>query len=120
MPKQELPKQYNPKATESSIYDFWLKGKFFLADSSSTKKPYCIVIPPPNVTDVLHLGHAFNNTFQDIMTRYKKMQGFETLWLPGTDHAGIATQVVIEKRLAKEGKSRWDLGRERFVQLIWD
>jgi len=120
MPKQEIPKQYNPKGTESPIYDFWLKGKFFTATPDSGKKPYTIVIPPPNVTDVLHIGHALNNTLQDIMIRFRRMQGYETLWLPGTDHAGIATQVVIEKRLAKEGKTRWDLGREKFVQLIWE
>src|SRR4030067_2084678 len=120
MPKQEIPKQYNPKGTESPIYDFWLKGKFFTPQPGSGKKPYTIVIPPPNVTDVLHIGHALNNTLQDIMIRFRRMEGYETLWLPGTDHAGIATQVVIEKRLAKEGKTRWDLGRDKFVQLIWD
>lgn len=120
MPRQEIPKHYNPKGSESPVYDFWLKGKYFSASTDSGKKPYTIVIPPPNVTDVLHLGHALNNTLQDIMIRFKRMQGYETLWLPGTDHAGIATQVVIEKRLAKEGKSRWDLGRDKFVQLIWD
>ena len=120
MPKQEIPKQYNPKATESLIYDFWLKGKFFSARPDSGKKPYCIVIPPPNVTDALHIGHALNNTLQDIMIRFKRMQGHEALWLPGTDHAGIATQVVVEKKLAKEGTNRWDLGREKFVQLVWE
>ncbi|MCI0531113.1 MAG: valine--tRNA ligase, partial [candidate division Zixibacteria bacterium] len=120
MPRQEIPKQYNPKATESTIYDFWLKGKFFTPQPTAGKKSYTIVIPPPNVTDVLHLGHAFNNTFQDITVRYRRMQGYETLWLPGTDHAGIATQVVVEKRLAKEGKSKKDLGREKFAELVWD
>jgi valyl-tRNA synthetase len=120
MPKQEIAKQYNPKATESVIYDFWLKGKFFSASPDSNKEPYSIVIPPPNVTDVLHLGHALNNTLQDIMIRFKRMQGHEALWLPGTDHAGIATQVVLEKELAKQGKTRWDLGREKFILFIWD
>jgi valyl-tRNA synthetase len=116
----ELPKQYNPKAVEDKWYSYWMKGKFFSPNLSDHKPFYSVVIPPPNVTDILHLGHALNNTLQDILIRWKRMQGFETEWLPGIDHAGIATQVVIEKNLAREGKTRQQIGRDAFVKLAWE
>lgn len=115
----EIAKAYNPKLVEDAIYQKWLKMGIFHARLESDKKPYSIVIPPPNVTDVLHLGHALNNTLQDIMIRWKRMQGYEVEWLPGVDHAGIATQVVVEKTLVREGRSRHDIGREKFVQRVW-
>ncbi|MBM3252202.1 MAG: class I tRNA ligase family protein, partial [Candidatus Omnitrophica bacterium] len=114
----ELATRYNPKNTEDKIYDFWQKNNLFAAKANPKKKPFCIVIPPPNVTGILHMGHALNNTLQDILIRYKKMQGFESLWMPGTDHAGIATQNVVERELAQEGKSRQDLGREKFNERL--
>ena len=118
---QELAKAYDPKEVEKKWYDFWLKNNFFHAEASSKKPPYCIVIPPPNVTGALHMGHALNHTLQDILIRWKRMSGFETLWIPGTDHAGIATQNVVEREiLAKEGKTRHDVGREALIQKIWN
>ena len=116
---EDLPTVYDPKATEESIYKFWEEGGFFKADAKSKKPPYSIVIPPPNVTGVLHMGHALDETLQDILTRYHRMAGFETLWLPGTDHAGIATQNVVEKKLREQGLSRYDLGREKFLDETW-
>ena len=116
----ELPKQYDHAAAQGRWYPFWEKGGYFHSEPDSSKKPYTIVIPPPNVTGALHLGHALNNTLQDILIRQKRMQGFETLWMPGTDHAGIATQAVVERRLLSEEKiSRHDLGREGLVDRIW-
>lgn len=120
MSQTELPKQYNPKKVEDKWYSYWMRGKFFTPQLSDHKPFYSMVIPPPNVTDVLHLGHGLNNTLQDILIRWKRMQGYETEWLPGIDHAGIATQVVIEKNLAKEGKTRQQIGREAFVKLAWE
>jgi len=117
---QELSKQYDPKNTESKWYKVWEENKLFSAKPSADKLPYCIVIPPPNVTGILHMGHALNNTLQDILIRYKKMNGFAALWMPGTDHAGIATQNVVEKSLAKEGLKRQDLGREKFLERVWE
>jgi len=116
-----LPKAYNPKTVEDKIYRLWLKSGFFNPDKlpKCHKKPYTIVIPPPNITGELHMGHALNVTIQDILIRWKRMQGFKTLWLPGTDHAGIATQNVVEKELKKEGKTRFDLGPELFVKRVW-
>ena len=108
----ELSSKYNPKETEEKWLKVWKEGNIFHAKADSKKPPFTIVIPPPNVTGILHMGHALNNTLQDILIRYKRMNGFETLWMPGTDHAGIATQNVVEKQLAKEGKMRQDLGRE--------
>ncbi|MDD5120325.1 MAG: valine--tRNA ligase [Candidatus Omnitrophica bacterium] len=116
----ELSKQYNPKETESKWYEVWEKNNFFSAKAAPDKPPYTIVIPPPNVTGILHMGHALNNSIQDILIRYKKMKGFEALWMPGTDHAGIATQNVVEKTLAKEGLKRQDLGREKFIERVWE
>ncbi|MCX5698761.1 MAG: valine--tRNA ligase [Candidatus Omnitrophica bacterium] len=116
---QELSKQYNPEDTESKWYKIWEENNLFSAKPALDKLPYCIVIPPPNVTGILHMGHALNNTIQDILIRYKRMRGFEALWMPGTDHAGIATQNVVERTLAKEGRKRQDLGRERFIERVW-
>lgn len=117
---EDLPTVYNAQETESSIYKFWEDNGFFKADSSSPKKPFSIVIPPPNVTGVLHMGHALDETLQDILVRYHRMSGYETLWVPGTDHAGLATQNVVERQLAKEGLTRNDLGREKFVERTWE
>ncbi|MBV8486779.1 MAG: valine--tRNA ligase, partial [Planctomycetaceae bacterium] len=117
---QDIPKQYDPKDAQNRWYDFWVKNAFFHAEVASDKPPYCIVIPPPNVTGALHLGHALNNTLQDILIRWRRMQGYDCLWMPGTDHAGIATQAVVEKRLLEEEKkTRHDLGREALVDRIW-
>lgn len=116
---KEMQKVFNPKEIEAKWYKFWEENGLFNAEINSEKKPYTIVIPPPNVTGILHMGHVLNNALQDIMIRYKKLQGFETLWLPGTDHAGIATQNVVERELAKENKTRDDIGREKLVELIW-
>lgn len=113
-----LPKRYDPSATEQKWYAYWIEKGYFTAKTG--KKPkFSIVIPPPNVTGSLHMGHALNNTLQDIVTRFKRMQGYNTLWLPGTDHAGIATQNVVERELLKEGKKREDLGREKFLERVW-
>lgn len=116
----ELPKRYDPKPVETKWYQFWEENGFFRADANSPKPSFCIVIPPPNITGSLHLGHALNNSLQDILIRWKKMQGYEVLWLPGTDHASIGTHVQIEKALAKEGKTRFDLGREAFLKYAWE
>jgi valyl-tRNA synthetase len=116
----EIPSRYNPKETEDKWYKFWEENNFFAAKPNpSKKKPFCIVIPPPNVTGILHMGHALNNTIQDILIRYHRMKGEESLWMPGTDHAGIATQNVVEKAIAKEGLKRQDLGREKFIERVW-
>ena len=116
---KDLPTVYDAKETEENIYKFWENGEYFKADARSEKPAYSIVIPPPNVTGVLHMGHALDETLQDILTRYHRMSGFETLWLPGTDHAGIATQNVVEKKLREQGLSRYDLGREKFLEETW-
>lgn len=117
----DLPKAYDPKATEEKWYHFWEKEGFFQADPHSKKPPYSIAIPPPNVTGVLHMGHALVNTLQDILVRWKRMSGYEALWLPGTDHAGIATQTVVERHLmATEGKRRDEYDRETFLKIVWD
>ncbi|MDX2854471.1 MULTISPECIES: valine--tRNA ligase [Streptomycetaceae] len=115
----ELPTQYAPAEVEGPLYERWVERGYFEADAKSDKKPYTIVIPPPNVTGSLHLGHAFQHTLMDALTRRKRMQGYEALWLPGMDHAGIATQNKVEQQLAEEGKSRQDLGREAFVERVW-
>lgn len=116
---EDLPTVYDAKETESEIYKFWEDGEYFKADAKSPKPAYSIVIPPPNVTGVLHMGHALDETLQDILVRYHRMSGFETLWLPGTDHAGIATQNVVEKQLRAKGLTRYDLGREKFLEETW-
>ncbi len=120
MSQLQIDKIYDPKKVEDKWYDFWLEKNYFAASPNKEKKPYTIVIPPPNVTDILHAGHAFNNTIQDIYIRYMRKKGYETLWQPGTDHAGIATQNVVERNLAKENISRHDLGREKFVEKVWE
>jgi len=118
---KELPKQYDQAAAQGRWYRFWEENGYFHSEPRADKKPYTIVIPPPNVTGALHLGHALNNTLQDILIRQKRMQGFETLWVPGTDHAGIATQAVVERRLlTEEKKTRHDLGREGLIERIWN
>lgn len=115
----DLSFRYNHKEIEPKILKRWLEESRFKADAKSAKSAYSIVIPPPNVTGILHMGHALNNTIQDILIRYKRMQGFEALWMPGTDHAGIATQNVVEKKLAKEGLKKEDIGREEFLKRLW-
>ncbi|MEI5905663.1 valine--tRNA ligase [Bacillus spongiae] len=121
MENQELtmPTKYDPNLVEKGRYQWWLKGKYFEAKGEESKTPYTIVIPPPNVTGKLHLGHAWDTTLQDILTRMKRMQGYDALWLPGMDHAGIATQAKVEEKLREEGKSRYDLGRDKFVAETW-
>ncbi|MEF2525107.1 MULTISPECIES: valine--tRNA ligase [Streptomyces] len=118
-PDSELPTQYAPAEVEGKLYERWVERGYFTADAASEKPAYTIVIPPPNVTGSLHLGHAFQHTLMDALTRRKRMQGHEALWLPGMDHAGIATQNKVEQQLAEEGKSRHDLGREEFVERVW-
>ncbi len=116
----ELGDRYNPKDVEKRMYSWWSERRFFSAQDKSTKPPFCIILPPPNVTGQLHIGHALNHTLQDALTRWKRMSGFNALWLPGTDHAGIATQGVVERELAKENKTRRELGREKFVDRVWE
>ncbi|MFJ8013952.1 valine--tRNA ligase [Streptomyces sp. NPDC096339] len=118
-PDSELPTTYAPAEVEGKLYERWVERGYFTADPASEKPAYTIVIPPPNVTGSLHLGHAFQHTLMDALTRRKRMQGYESLWLPGMDHAGIATQNKVEQQLAEEGKSRHDLGREEFVERVW-
>lgn len=117
---KELAKAYNPQEFEDRIYDFWLKGNYFHAEVDKDKKPYTIVMPPPNITGQLHMGHALDETLQDILIRYKRMQGYSALWLPGTDHASIATEAKIVEAMAKEGLTKEDLGREKFLERAWD
>jgi valyl-tRNA synthetase len=118
--RAELPKNYNAQEVESRWYQWWESKDYFRADAKSTRPPFVMVMPPPNVTGSLHMGHMLNNTVQDVIARRKRMQGFNMLWLPGMDHAGIATQNVVERELRKEGLSRYDLGREKFVQRVWE
>ena len=115
----DLPTTYDSGATESNIYKFWEDNNCFKADADSKKPPYSIVIPPPNVTGILHMGHAIDETLQDLLIRYHRMSGYEALWVPGTDHAGIATQNVVEKKLREKGQNRHQLGREKFLELTW-
>ena len=118
--KKELPKNYDPKGFEDRLYDTWCERGYFKPSPDRKKKPYSIVIPPPNVTGQLHMGHALDETLQDIIIRQKRMQGYSTLWVPGTDHAGIATQIKVEERLrVDEGISRYDLGREKFLERVF-
>ncbi len=115
----DLPKVYSPKEVEEKWYSVWIEKGYFSPEDRGKHAPYTIVIPPPNVTGILHMGHALNNTIQDILIRWKRMEGYASLWIPGTDHAGIATQNVVEKSLTKEGKTRDDLGREKFIERVW-
>ncbi len=118
---KNIAKTYDPSSVEDRLYKNWCEKGYFHATPNPDKKPYTIVIPPPNVTGQLHMGHALDETLQDILIRYKRMQGFEALWVPGTDHAGIATQIKVEEELrVKEGKTRYDLGREKFLERVWD
>ena len=116
----ELETSYNPKDFEDRLYDMWKHSGSFAPKAESSESTYTIVMPPPNVTGMLTMGHVLNNTLQDILIRYHRMQGLEAVWIPGTDHAGIATQNVVEKALAKEKISRHDLGREKFVEKVWE
>src|SRR6266481_1008205 len=116
----ELPKQYDPREAQQRWLQFWDERNYFHSRPDANRKPYCIVIPPPNVTGALHMGHTLNNTLQDVLIRFHRAQGYETLWMPGTDHAGIATQAVVERRVRdEEGKTRHELGREELVGRIW-
>jgi len=115
----EINKSYEPQNIEKKWYKHWIDNGYFTPKIDKTKKPYTVLIPPPNVTNILHMGHVLNNTLQDVMIRYKRMTGVPTLWLPGVDHAGIATQNMVEKELAKEGKTRHEIGREELVKRIW-
>ena len=117
---KELAKQYDPKEVEDRIYKSWLDGKYFHAEVDETKKPYTIVIPPPNITGQLHMGHALDNTLQDILIRFRRMQGYDTLWLPGTDHASIATEAKIVEAMKKEGITKEELGRDKFLERAWE
>ncbi|HET9948581.1 MAG TPA: class I tRNA ligase family protein, partial [Longimicrobiales bacterium] len=122
--KQELPPRLDPREVEPARYRRWKDGGYFHVPASAVleegREPYVIVIPPPNVTAPLHMGHGLNNTVQDVLIRWRRMQGRAALWVPGTDHAGIATQNVVERQLATEGLTRDDLGREKFVERVWD
>ena len=120
MTQDLLPKTYSPAEIESKWYDLWLENGYFKAGDDKTGLEYSIVIPPPNVTGSLHMGHALNNTLQDILIRYHRMNGYNTLWMPGMDHAGIATQNVVERRIGAEGLTRDDLGRDRFIEKVWE
>ena len=120
MMARELPKVYEPQQVESRIYKMWEDGGYFHAEKDESKKPFTIVMPPPNVTGQLHMGHAMDATLQDTLIRFKRMQGYNALWIPGVDHAGIATQIKVEEELRKEGLTRYDLGREKFLERVWD
>src|SRR5690625_752397 len=114
-----MDKTYDPHSIEQRIYQTWEKAGYF-APSGQGEQPYCIVIPPPNVTGTLHMGHAFQDTIMDVLIRYHRMRGDNTLWQPGTDHAGIATQMVVERQLNQQGKTRHDLGRAAFIDKVWE
>src|SRR5476651_2198782 len=114
-----LDKTFRPAEVETTQYADWERRGEFAADPESNARPYTIMMPPPNVTGSLHMGHALTFTLQDILTRYHRMKGFDTLWQPGTDHAGIATQMVVERQMAAEGLTRHDLGRDKFIERVW-
>lgn len=118
--KFEMPTTYDPHMVEGKWYKYWEENKLFHSTVDPEKEPFCIIMPPPNVTGQLHMGHALDNTLQDILTRWRRMQGYNALWLPGTDHAGIATQAKVEEQLRKEGTSKYDLGREKFLERVWE
>ena len=118
--KKELEKNYDPKDIEDRLYTKWVSNHYFHAEVNPDKKPYTIVIPPPNITGQLHMGHALDNTLQDILIRFKRMQGFEALWLPGTDHASIATEAKIVEAMREEGVTKEEIGREKFLERAWD
>ena len=116
---KEMDKVYDPQSVESRLYETWEKNGYFHAVPDPDKKPFTIVIPPPNITGQLHMGHALDNTIQDVLIRFKRMQGYSALWMPGTDHASIATEVKIVEQMAKEGLTKNDLGREGFLERAW-
>ena len=118
--KIQMSSVYDSSQVEGKWYQYWEGKGFFRAEMAEGKPAFSIVMPPPNVTGSLHLGHAMDCTIQDILTRFKRMQGYNTLWLPGTDHAGIATQAKVEEQLAKEGQNRQELGREKFLEGVWE
>ena len=118
--ENNLSTKYNPQEVEAGRYQHWLEQDLFKPSGDKKAKPYSIVIPPPNVTGKLHLGHAWDTTLQDMLIRQKRMQGYDTLWLPGMDHAGIATQAKVEAKLREQGISRYDLGREKFIDQVWE
>ncbi len=118
--ERELEKTYDPKNIEEKQYQKWMENKYFHAEVDRSKKPFTIVIPPPNITGQLHMGHALDNTMQDILIRFKRMQGYNALWQPGTDHASIATEVKILEQLKKEGINKEDLTREEFLEKAWE
>ena len=117
---KELEKNYDPADIEQRTYDKWIAKKYFHAEVDRDKKPFTIVMPPPNITGQLHMGHALDNTLQDILIRFKRMQGYEALWVPGTDHASIATEAKVVEKLRAEGISKEDIGREKFLEHVWD
>ena len=119
MAKYENLGSYDPSEIEEKEYAFWEENGVFHDEPKEGEKPFSIVLPPPNVTGQLHMGHALDGTLQDILIRYKRMQGYNVLWLPGKDHAGIATQVKVEKQIAEEGLNKYDLGREKFLERVW-
>ena len=119
MREESLSTVYDPQAVEEKWYKFWQEQGYFHAEVNPDKEPFTIVIPPPNITSALHIGHAMDNAMQDIIIRQKRMQGYEALWMPGTDHASIATQVKIEAALAEEGVTRQELGRDKFLERAW-
>ncbi|CAI8035724.1 Valine--tRNA ligase [Geodia barretti] len=116
----DIPKIYAPHDIEEKWYKFWRDKDYFHAADTSDKPPYSVVIPPPNITGSLHIGHALDNALQDVLIRWKRMQGYNTLWMPGTDHAGIVTEIIMEKQLATWGTSREELGREKFIARMWN
>ncbi|NOZ63632.1 MAG: class I tRNA ligase family protein, partial [Caldiserica bacterium] len=116
---KEFPTRYNWSGIEEKWINRWESGNFFHVKPAKDKKPYCIVIPPPNITGSLHMGHALDETIQDILVRFRRMQGYASLWIPGCDHAGIATQNVVERDLAKEGLRKEDIGRDKFIERVW-
>ena len=118
--EHKLNDKFNPKDFEDRLYENWEKKGYFKPSDDKTKEPYCIMMPPPNVTGKLHMGHALDDTIQDVLIRYKRMQGYRTLWLPGTDHASISTEMKVVQKLAKEGKTKQELGREKFLEEAWD
>ena len=117
---KQLPKTYEPREVEDRTYDRWIKGNYFHATIDPEKKPYTIVIPPPNITGQLHMGHALDETIQDILIRWRRMQGYSALWLPGTDHASIATEAKIVAKMAEEGVTKENIGRDGFLERAWD
>ena len=117
--EHKLNDKFNPKDFEENLYENWEKKGYFKPSDDKTKEPYCIMMPPPNVTGKLHMGHALDDTIQDILIRYKRMQGYRTLWLPGTDHASISTEMKVVQKLNAEGKSKQELGREKFLDEAW-